>query len=64
MSNGEPITTETFLVLCHECKLAHEDLETMTVGMVLDYIDEYMEMKNPSKKTKSRKASQSDFDAF
>ena len=50
-------------MLCHECKLAHEDLESMTVGMVLDYIDEYMEMKNPNKK-KVRKASQEDFDKF
>ena len=53
-----------YLVLCHECKLAHEDLETMTIGMVLDYIDEYMEMKNPNKKPQVRKASQSDYDAF
>jgi len=44
--------------------LAHEDLETMTIGMVLDYIDEYFEMKNPNKKPKARKASQSDFDSF
>lgn len=65
MSNGEPISTETYLVLCHECKLAHEDLETMTVGMVLDYIDEYMDMKNPNKKKQNtRKASQTDFDNF
>lgn len=38
----------------------------MTVGMVLDYIDEYLEMKNPNKKEKKsvRKATQADFDSF
>jgi len=38
----------------------------MTIGMVLDYIDEYQEMKNPNKKEKKtvRKASQADFDLF
>lgn len=33
--------------------------------MCLDYIDEYLETKNPNKKeTKSRKATQDDFDSF
>ena len=33
--------------------------------MCLDYIDEYLEMKNPNKeKQKVRKASQADFDMF
>ena len=37
----------------------------MSFGMALDYIDEYLEMKNPNKtKKKVRKAAQSDFDAF
>jgi len=44
------ISTETYLVLCHECKLSHDDLETMTIGMVLDYIDEYIDTHNPDKK--------------
>lgn len=35
----------------------------MTIGMCLDYIDEYIEMQKPDKE-KSRKASQQDFDAF
>ncbi|MGN7116033.1 hypothetical protein [Lysinibacillus odysseyi] len=43
----------------------HEDLDSMTMGMVLDHIDEYFEMKNPKKKKKAvRKASQADFDSF
>jgi hypothetical protein len=35
----------------------------MTVGMVLDYIEEFIDHNNP-KKTKSRRARQTDFDAF
>jgi len=35
----------------------------MTIGMCLDYIDEYLEQTKPQKQHK-RKASQSDFDAF
>jgi hypothetical protein len=36
----------------------------MTIGMCLDYIEEYIEMENPKKKKRKRKANQSDFDAF
>ncbi|MEA0556079.1 hypothetical protein U1P98_18665 [Lysinibacillus irui] len=60
------MSTEQFLVLCKECGLSHDDLETMTFGMCLDYIEQYLEMKNPNKKQKKnvRKASQADFDSF
>ena len=52
-------------MLCKEAGLTHDDLETMTFGMALDYIDEYFEMKNPNKKEKAtRKATQADFDSF
>jgi hypothetical protein len=59
----EVITTETFLCLCRKAKLNNEDMEIMTIGMCLDYIEEYVDMNNP-KKSKNRKASQSDFDSF
>lgn len=37
----------------------------MTFGMCLDYIEQYLETKNPSKKeVKTRKATQGDFDSF
>jgi hypothetical protein len=38
----------------------------MTVGMILDYIQEYIDMNNPKKKKQrsKRKAKQQDFDAF
>jgi hypothetical protein len=35
----------------------------MTVGMVLDFIQEFIDHNNP-KKVKKRKATQEDFDAF
>lgn len=36
--------------MCRECGLSFDDLENMTMGMALDYIDEYIEMKNPNNK--------------
>lgn len=35
----------------------------MTIGMCLDYMQEYVDMNNP-KRQKARQASQSDFDNF
>lgn len=57
------LTTESFVILCKKCDLQREDLEIMTIGMCFDYIEEFIEMTNPSK-TKSRAASQTDFDNF
>jgi hypothetical protein len=43
-----------------------DDLQLLTVGMVLDYIKEFIDHNKPNKKkkVKTRKAKQSDFDAF
>lgn len=49
--------------MCKEVKLSNDDLENMTIGMCLDYIDEYVEQKDP-KKEKVRQATQDDFDSF
>lgn len=38
-------------------------MEVMTIGMCLDYMQEYVDINNP-KKQKTRQASQSDFDSF
>lgn len=61
--DSEPITVELFQVLAYQAGLQLEDLNILTVGMVLDYITEYVEYKNP-KQPKTRKATQADFDAF
>jgi len=52
-----------FQVLAYQAGLRLEDLQLLTVGMVLDYIQEYIEQNKP-KKERKRRASQSDFDAF
>ena len=55
------------MVLCKECGLTSDDLETMTVGMALDYITEYLNMKEPKGKKQGstvREATQADFDKF
>jgi len=57
------LSTELFLALCLKCGLSRLDLEDMTIGMILDYIDEYVEMQKPANE-KKRKATQSDFDRF
>jgi hypothetical protein len=49
--------------MAYQCGLKYEDLQIMTVGMVLDYIREYLEQHKPAKE-KKRKAKQNDFDAF
>ena len=63
-SSNKTINTEMYLVLCKECGLQNDDLETMTIGMVLDYIEEYLQTKNPDKKPKVLEASQGHFDSF
>lgn len=52
-----------FLVLCYQSNLTIHDLEIITVGMALDYIQEFVEFQKPSKE-KKRKATQRDFDFF
>lgn len=58
--------TDTFLYLCKETGVTDWDLENLDLGDILDYIDKYLELKNPDnkKKEKIRLANQSDFDAF
>jgi len=50
-------------VLAYQAGLNLDDLNILTVGMVLDYIREYIDQRNP-KKVRRRKATQADFDAF
>jgi hypothetical protein len=52
-----------FQVLAYQAGLHLDDLQILTVGMVLDYIKEFIDYNNP-KKEKKRKATQADFDAF
>ena len=61
--NDEVITTESFILLCRKCDFHREDLEDMTIGMCLDFIEEYIEMNKPANK-RTRIATQKDFDNF
>lgn len=58
--------TETFLFLCKETGVTDWDLENRDFGDILDYIDNYLEKKDPDKKPKEkvRLANQNDFDLF
>jgi hypothetical protein len=53
-----------FQVLAYQAGLRLEDLQLLTVGMVLDYIREFIEYRNPNKEPTIRKATQADFDSF
>lgn len=49
---------------CKLVGLTLEDMEYMTIGNCLDYVDEYFELKSGKKKDEIRKANQDDFDSF
>lgn len=46
------------------CGLQLHDLEFMTIGMLFDFIDDYIEMKSGKEEVKVREATQEDFDNF
>lgn len=49
--------------MCRSAKLQYADMELMTVGMALDYVDAYQDLHNPSdKKNQPRKATQADIE--
>jgi hypothetical protein len=49
--------------MAYKCHLTLNDLEIMTIGNVLDYIEEYLDQSKPANERK-RKATQADFDSF
>lgn len=57
------MSTELFLFLCKKVELSKDELEDMTIGMCLDFMDKWIEM-NDTETQKTRKATQSDFDSF
>jgi hypothetical protein len=52
-----------FQVICYQAQLTLADLEIMSIGNCLDYVQEWVEAHNPKKK-KVRRAKQADFDNF
>jgi len=49
---------------CKMAGLTLDDMELMTIGECLDYIENYVEIKAGKQEEKTRKATQEDFDAF
>jgi hypothetical protein len=62
-TDSEPISTEFYQVLCYRAGLTIHDFEIMTIGMCLDYVQEFIDHNN-SKGSRKRKATQKDFDSF
>ena len=58
------MTTELFLFLCKKVELSKNDIEDMTIGMCIDYMEEVIDRSNTESKGKPRKATQNDFDSF
>ena len=49
---------------CKMVGLTLEDLDMMTVGECLDYVENYVNIKSGKQEDKVRKANQDDFDSF
>jgi hypothetical protein len=49
--------------MCKKSGLDRADMDDMTIGMCLDFIEEYIDYQKPNEK-KAKKASQKDFDSF
>lgn len=58
------MSTELFLFLCKKVELSKDDIEDMTIGMCIDYMEEVIERSSTENKNKPRKATQADFDSF
>ncbi|WP_010049870.1 hypothetical protein [Carnobacterium maltaromaticum] len=64
-ASDELITVESFLLLCKRTGLDSEDLETMSIGMCLDFFEEWLDANDSNRiKNKTRPAQQNDFDSF
>ena len=60
-SDGEGLTTESFLFVCKQVGLTMEEMELLDIGDCLDYVETYLEEKSSQK---VKKATQRDMDLF
>lgn len=60
------MTTESFFLLCKKANLTINDLEVMTIYMILEYIDAFVSFNNDDTKgaSSTRRATQADYDRF
>ncbi|WP_188859570.1 hypothetical protein [Oceanobacillus indicireducens] len=49
---------------CKMVGLTLEDLDMMTIGECLDYVENYVDIKSGKQEEKTRRATQDDFDSF
>ena len=56
--------TEQFLAICYKCGLTNDDLEHMTYGDCVDYINAYVELHEEKPMQEAREATQEDIDRF
>lgn len=65
-AGGEKLTSENLIACCLSCGLNMNDVNTLSIGFLLNSINEYIRIKSGGKaKTGTkRKATQADFDRF
>ena len=50
--------------MAKECGISYPEMESMTLGNVLDVVYTYIELHDPKRKSNVRKANQKDIDRF
>lgn len=65
-AGGERLTSENLVACCLSCGLNMADVNTLSIGFLLNSINEYIRIKSGGKTQAStkRKATQADFDRF
>lgn len=65
-AGGEKLTSENLIACCLACGLNMQDVNTLSIGFLLNSINEYIRIKSggKSKTGTKRKATQADFDRF
>ena len=54
------------MATAYRCGLSRSDLDDMTIGSIVDYIDEYIDLIKPDESAEAnvREATQADFDRW
>lgn len=61
--DGDPLTTVDYILFAKESGLSLFEMEIMSIGMVLDHIQSFTDLKTPNNK-KVRKATKADIRAL
>ena len=60
----ESCSQMSLFYVCRQVGLTSEDMEEMTIGDCLDYVQEYIDNQKKDENPTARKATQEDFDNF